>query len=134
MNNDLQKNGNDGSLVEKAKLTVTAKEKKLYRDFTDSLVLSIVCFTAKKELVSDADEFIKGIDACLAKNKFENVIQNNLDLVHSVAKNGFKYTQKTVVLVSLVKAFRSWFISLAPEAKRVVFKNMMSKLSVVPTR
>ncbi len=133
MNTNLKINGNDGSVEQKAKITVSAKEKKLYRDFTDSLVLSIACFTPKKQFVDNMDEFIKGLDLCLANNRLEDVVQNNLDLVHAVVKNGFKYTQKTIVPISLVKSFRAWFVSLPEEGKKVIFKNMMSKLTVVPT-
>jgi hypothetical protein len=134
MENKIIMNGNDGSVTEKEKKTVSAKEKKLYRDFTDSLVLCIACFTPKKQLIDNADEFVKGLDVCIANNRLEDVVQNNLDLVHAVAKNGFKYTQKTIVPVALVKSFRSWFVSLEPSVKRIIFKNMMNKLAVVPTK
>jgi hypothetical protein len=134
MENKIIMNGNDGSVIEKEKKTVSAKEKKLYRDFTDLLVLCIACFTPKKQLIETADEFVNGLDACIANNRLEDVVQNNLDLVHAVAKNGFKYTQKTIVPVALVKSFRSWFVSLEPSVKRIIFKNMMNKLAVVPTK
>ena len=136
MENKIMTSGNDGSVTAGGKKTVTvsAKEKKLYRDFTDSLVLCIACFTPKKQLIENADEFVKGLDLCIANNKLEDVVQNNLDLVHAVAKNGFKYTQKTIVPVALVKTFRAWFVSLEPDFKKVIFKNMMNKLAVVPTK
>lgn len=112
-------------------LQVTKKDKEIYQNFSNSIYSCISVFKPEREFIRDVDSFIDKIKIAIKKNCFEDIIQNNSDLIYTVVKKGFKYYPKINIACSIVTDFLAWFEKLTNESKQLVLNNLVAKISTI---
>ncbi len=112
-------------------LEITDEDKKIYQDFTNSLISSLVHFNEEPVFCSDPEKMLNSIKNVLDNNILENTIQKNEDLISCIIQSSCAFSQRIKIYVCDVKAFFTWFYSLEPKTRELVLKNMQYKLSSI---
>ena len=112
-------------------MQISEEDKEIYQSFSNAVVWCIGKFKANREFVSDHEEFIRRLRNVIKKNCFEYIVQNNCDLVYVIVKDGFTYyTNKNIQCSTLIE-FEKWFSALSKDSQKLVFDNLVAKLSVI---
>lgn len=111
-------------------MSITEKDKKIYLDFANLLNEVLVEFNDKREFVTNPDKFQVGLENALENNLFENRIQNNTDITDSIVSGPYTYRTKVPIPCDVVQRFVNWYKKLSDDTKKVVLRNIISKLSV----
>lgn len=121
-------NSNDFATFE-----ISQEDKEIYQDFSNAIYDCISCFTQDKELVDNISDFIERVRSVIKKNCFEDVIQNNDDIVSVIVKRGYKYDPRYCIDCSVFEDFEKWFSNLSDELQELVFNNIIAKISAIRT-
>lgn len=111
-------------------MSITEKDKKIYLDFANLLNEVLVEFNDKREFVTNPDKFLIGLETALENNLFENYIQNNADITNSIVLGRYSIRRKISIPCDVVQRFVNWYKKLSDNTKKVVLRNIISKLSV----
>ena len=69
----------------------------------------------------------------IKKNCFEDFVQNNNDVVNIIVKQGYKFYPRTTVDCDVLKNFEKWFSNLSSDSQKLVFNNIIAKISTKET-
>lgn len=111
-------------------MNITKEDKKIYLDFANLLNDVLVEFNSKREFVTNPDKFLNALETALENNLFENIIQNNADITNSIVLGLYTYRPKISISCDIVQRFVDWYKKLSENTKKVVLRNIISKLSV----
>lgn len=111
-------------------IEITEKDKKVYLAFANLLNEVLVEFNDKREFVTNPDKFLVSLETALENNLFEKDIQNNVDITNSIVLGRYVYRPKVSIPCDVVQRFVNWYKKLTENTKKVVLRNIISKLSV----
>ena len=115
-------------------LEISSEDKQIYQDFSNSVYDCLAKFTEESAFNYNTEEFEKRLQNLLKVNCFEDYIQRNNQLIETIVSGPFHYrSSKTVrIKCDIVINFQKWYLSLAPDSKKLVLYNIISKLSSIP--
>ena len=122
-------NSRDFSTIE-----INQQDKKIYQSFTNAIVSCMSCFTEDKAFTKSVADFTEKLKNLIKKNCFEDYIQGNGDIVGLLVTSNCKYFPKDNIECTVFTDFETWFSGLSEDAKKLVFNNMIAKISLVETR
>lgn len=112
-------------------LKISEKDKEIYRAFS-SIVYDIISkYTSKPEFISDPTVFIQKLENVLKNNLFEDVVQNNNDIIESIVLCSYSYYPKRGISCEVVRRFLNWFKESTYETQKIILSNIISKLSTI---
>lgn len=111
-------------------IEITEEDKKVYLAFANLLNEVLVEFNDKREFVTNPDKFLVSLETALENNLFEKDIQNNVDITNSIVLGRYVYRPKVSIPCDVVQRFVNWYKKLTENTKKVVLRNIISKLSV----
>lgn len=116
-------------------MEISDEDKKIYQSFANAICGAVSCYTSyAKEYIDNVTEFSEKIKSVIEKNCYENIVQNNADLIQTIVKSlNFKYYTYKEILVEDIKQFYSWFQILSEEEKQRVLNNIIAKMSTINT-
>lgn len=112
-------------------LEISDNDKKIYQEFSNAILGCLSCFRGERNFVSNTDEFYDNLKNVIEKNCFEDVVQDVNDIVCMIVKGNYRYYPKTKISCSILTSFEQWFNSLSVDSKRLVFNNLIAKISTV---
>lgn len=112
-------------------LEISDNDKKIYQEFSNAILSCLSCFRGERNFVSNTDEFYDNLKNVIEKNCFEDVVQDVNDIVCMIVKGNYRYYPKTKISCSILTSFEQWFNSLSVDSKRLVFNNLIAKISTV---
>ena len=112
-------------------LEISNNDKKIYQEFSNAILSCLSCFRGERNFVSNVDEFYDNLKNVIEKNCFEDVVQDVNDIVCMIVKGNYSYYPKTKISCSILTSFEQWFDSLSVDSKRLVFNNLIAKISTV---
>ena len=115
-------------------LEISSEDKQIYQKFSNSVYDCLAQFTEESAFNYSTEEFEKRLQNLLKVNCFEDYIQRNNQLIETIVSGPFHYrSSKTVrIKCDIVINFQKWYLSLAPDSKKLVLYNIISKLSSIP--
>ena len=122
-------NAKDFSVME-----IKSTDKKIYQDFTNSLCSCLAEFRNKRELVSSVTEFIENLRNVIKENCFEDYVQDVSKFVKILVSGQCSYYPKTTIECKTLTSFEKWFLRLSKDSQKLVFDNMLAKLSTIPIK
>lgn len=117
-----------------SELDFSDEEKKIYRDFSDSIFEKISEYSSEYNPITSVEKIIENIANILRKNSLEIYIQNNADLIQCFLDNGFTYNKRTNIEKEKVENFYKWLISLPKNKQINVIENINTKLSNIKVK
>lgn len=114
-----------------AVMEINDDDKKIYQKFTNSIMNCIASFSRDYSLIEDEEAFLKQLDNVIKKNCFEDYVHNVQELIKVLVKKGFKFYPNEEVPCYILTDFINWFKDLSSPSRKLVFDNMISKLSTV---
>ena len=112
-------------------LEISDEDKKIYQEFSNAILDCLSCFRGERIFVSNTEEFYDNLKNVIQKNCFEDVVQDVNDIVKMIVKSNYKYYPKEKVPCEILVSFEKWFNSLSSDSKRLVFNNLIAKISTV---
>lgn len=120
--------------VSKKKLEVlefSENDKKIYRDFAESLFGSISACIGERTYNDDPTTFKQKLQSILEHNLLEVDIQNLSDFIQTILTCNFKYFASRSISVNVVRQFYNWFERLNMLTQKLVLGNLVYKLSTI---
>lgn len=112
-------------------MEISDADKKIYQQFSNNLCGLINKYTSEPKFISDANELILRLKKVLQNNLFEDVIQDNTDLISSIVLCGYNYNIRPSVPCEIVKKFLDWLEAGTSQSKELILNNIVSKLSKI---
>lgn len=113
-------------------MNITDKDKLIYQKFSNKLYQSLSVFIDERKFNYDNDLFITTIERVLRNNCFEDLIQQNEDVIRAVVVGGFKYKRNVNIECTIVKNFLEWFKKSDKQSQKLILNNIIIKLSSIP--
>ena len=114
-------------------LEISQEDKEIYQSFSNAIYKCLACFTQNKELVNDIHDFLDRLRSVIEKNCFEDFVQNNNDIVNIIVKQGYKFYPRITVDCDVLTNFEKWFSNLSADSQKLVFNNIIAKMSTKET-
>lgn len=115
-------------------LNITDEDKSIYQRFVNKLYQSLSIFIDERKFNYDNDLFITTIEKVLRNNCFEDIIQQNADVIKSVVTGAFGYSNSVAINCSTVKGFLEWFKNSNTQSQKLILNNIILKLSSIPIK
>jgi serine/threonine-protein kinase len=112
-------------------MEISPSDKQIYQDFTDSLRYSINHFIDERKFNNNIDHFISQIEKVIRDNCFEDIVQNNSEVIRSIVSGGYNFKSSYEISCYHVKAFYNWFKKSSLQSQQLIFNNIISKLSSI---
>lgn len=113
-------------------LDITDEDKSIYQNFVNKLYQSLSVFINERKFNYDNDLFITTIERVLRNNCFEDIIQQNADVIRPVVTGAFRYNNNVDIDCSTVKEFLEWFKNSNTQSQKLILNNIILKLSSIP--
>lgn len=112
-------------------LEINKEDKKIYQEFSNSILCCLSSFISERNFVNSIDDFKDNLHDVIQKNCFEDIVQNPSDIVAIVVRGKYKFYPSKEISCSTLIAFETWFLSLSLESQKLVLNNIKAKISVV---
>ncbi|MCE5189861.1 MAG: protein kinase family protein [Eubacteriales bacterium] len=112
-------------------LEFSEKDKRIYQDFAEGIYGCIVECIGERFFVEDHAIFQQRLAELLKNNLLENSVQNLVDLIHAIILSKCRYHKSKIVDIKVVDSFYKWFRQLSETSKKLVFSNLIYKLSTI---
>lgn len=112
-------------------LSISQADKAIYQAFSHRLYSVIFKYLSEPKFVNNTDDFIRRIKKALQNNAFEDVIQNNADVINCIVLCGYSYGTREDIPCNVVKEFLTWFESATKQSQELILANIISKLSTI---
>lgn len=107
-------------------------KKEIYMYFADGLTNIIIEHESNyQEYEMDSNVILKKLEIVLEESIFEDLIQNNEDLIKCFIKTNFKYTNSEKIGISVVKDFYELMKKSNTYEKELLCRNIVSRLRTV---
>lgn len=117
-------NAKDFSVME-----IKPTDKKIYQNFTNAIYNCLGTFKNKREFVSSVSEFLENLKNIIKENCFEDYVQDNSKFVGILVNGNYTYYPNTSVKCDILTSFEKWFSKLSTDSQKLVFNNMIAKIS-----
>lgn len=107
------------------------RDKKLYRDFSSALFGSVKVCIGEKVYVEGPSIFMQRLRALIQNNLLEEYVQKVQDFFQTVLVSNCKYYPNENISVEMVRHFYNWFGRLHEQTQKIVFSNLIYKLSTI---
>lgn len=112
-------------------MSISEEDKVIYQNFTNSIYRYLTKFIDKREFVTNPETVIIKLEDVLELNLFEDYIQNNSDVISSIVSGNYRYRPGKDISCQEVRSFLDWYKALADSSRRLVLRNIISKLSLI---
>lgn len=112
-------------------MSITEEDKEIYRRFVNLVYDALVSFIDKQEFVNDSNTLIMKLENALEINLFETYVQKNSDVINAIVNGRYRYNTRARINCSNVKEFLEWFKKLTDASRKLVLRNIISKLSMI---
>ena len=110
-------------------LSITDDEKRIYRDFADSLDYVIGVYGESPTFIFDSSSIISKLETVLTNNMFEDFISNNLDVIQVFVNCKCTYDNEYGISVDKVRAFVEWLKRVSTTKRNIIISNIINKIS-----
>lgn len=114
-----------------AVLKFTDTDKKTYQEFADAIYSCTKECIGERTFAEDHLLFQQRLAGVIENNILEEMVQNNIDLIHTIIISKCRYQTTKSIAVKVVNAFYGWFMRLPEASKKLVFSNLIYKLSTI---
>lgn len=115
-------------------IAVTDTDKAIYRNFSNSLIRSISCYTDTFKMENEIDKILKALNDIITNNCFEDIIVNNSALIGIFVKTGYKYFKNVNIETEDVTQFYQWLNSKNEKYQQIILNNLRIKLQTIETK
>jgi serine/threonine-protein kinase len=112
-------------------MPISESDKITYQDFANVVFKSLSSFADERRFNYDVQLFVEKLEKTLSNNLFEDVIQNNSDVISSIVNGAYRYTSSISIKCKVVKEFVNWFKNSTEQSKKLILGNLISKLSTI---
>ncbi len=112
-------------------MSINANDKKIYLSFANSIYSAVSRYVGAPDFNKDTTSFVSKLEKVLSNNLFEEIIQNNEDIIESLVLSEYKYYKSEKINVSDVSRFLEWFCGLESFQKEIILSNIICKLSSI---
>lgn len=117
--------------IDFSNLQISDNDKKTYQNFANALYEALSTFVDERKFNYDTNLFITKLEKALRDNCFEDVIQNNADLISCVVVGAYRYNNRINISRQTVKSFVDWYKSSTTQSQKLILSNIIAKLSIV---
>lgn len=110
-------------------MEISGKDRQIYQNFTNLVYNSISSYMEEAKFNTDTTIFISRLEKALSINLFEDIIQNNADIIGSVVNCRYRYNNNINIPCVVVKDFLKWFKGATPQSQILILNNFISKIS-----
>lgn len=117
--------------IEKRKfssLEMSNEDQETYLVFSNKLFEIIATYKNEKRFNRDVKAFIAGLEKVLENNLFEEIIQNNEDLINCLVLSDYTYYTFNMQR-EVVQNFLFWFKQFSVESQILILNNLIYKIS-----
>ena len=115
-------------------MDISQMDKDIYQNFTNAVYEALDSFSNEKKFNFDISYFVSKLEKVLVDNCFEDKIQDNSELIRSVVIGGYSYSPKQFIYCAVIKEFVEWFKNATPQSQKLIFNNIITKLSMKKIR
>lgn len=112
-------------------MSISEQDKVVYQNFTNSIYKDLSVFVEKRDFVTNPDTVIVKLETALELNLFESYIQNNSDVIDAIVCGRYRYKTRQDISCQVVRDFLVWYKGLSDNSRRLVLRNIISKLSLI---
>jgi serine/threonine-protein kinase len=109
----------------------SCEEKEIFRGVMSNIVDVYSSVSSDCKYVSSIDQLIVELEEVLKLNILENYVQNNLDISKLFIKGRYRYYQKEVIYVGLLKEFIRLLKSCDAEKKDILRSAIVNRLRTI---
>lgn len=110
-------------------LSITDDEKRIYRDFADSLDYVIGVYGESPTFFLDSSSIISKLETVLTNNMFEDFVSNNLDVIQVFVNCKCTYDDEYGISVDKVREFVAWLKRVSSTKRNIIISNIINKIS-----
>jgi serine/threonine-protein kinase len=110
---------------------ISAVDKEIYQNFTNSLSQAITSFLDERKFRYDINRFVSKLENTLRNNSFEDIIQDNRDIIRSIICGKYRYKSNIPIFRVDVEKFLNWFKNSTSQMQQLIHANIISKLSII---
>ena len=110
-------------------LSITDDEKRIYRDFADSLDYVIGVYGESPTFTFDSSSIISKLETVLTNNMFEDFISNNLDVIQAFVNCRCTYDNEYGISVDKVREFVEWLKRVSTTKRNIIISNIINKIA-----
>ena len=103
-------------------------DRQIYQIFTNLVHDSLLAYTSEPRFNMDSASFISRLKKAITTNAFENIIQNNADVISCIVDCGYRYSTSLDIPVQSVKDFLDWFQNSTQQSQELILNNFVSKI------
>ncbi len=112
-------------------LDIPVADKRIYKNFSNSIYNALYSYTDEKKFNYDTDLFLFKLEKVLRDNCFEDIIQQNSDVIRCIVTGGYRYNSRMEIKYNEVKSFYEWYKGCTKQSQKLILTNMISKLSSI---
>jgi serine/threonine-protein kinase len=112
-------------------MNISQEDKYTYQRFANAIYNSLKSFQDTPSFNFDVGVFVSRLRKTIKDNLFENVIQENSDVISSIVNSAYKYDNSKDIDCYVVKEFLTWFESSTKQSQQLILGNIISKLSMI---
>lgn len=109
---------------------ISDEDKQIYQDFSNAIVTCLSCFISERCFVNSIEEFKDNLHNVIQKNCFEDTVQDTNDIVSILVKGKYRFFPNRNIPCATLISFEKWFLTLSIESQRLVFNNLIAKISI----
>lgn len=109
---------------------ISDEDKQIYQDFSNAIVTCLSCFISERCFVNSIEEFKDNLHNVIQKNCFEDTVQDTSDIVTILVKGKYRFFPNRNIPCATLISFEKWFLALSLESQRLVFNNLIAKISI----
>jgi serine/threonine protein kinase len=114
-----------------ANLEITEEDRRIYQSFANAIYSHLSIFKGEKRFNHDVIKFIKRLNDVIIENCFEDVIQDNSDLISTIVACAYRYNPTKEIECDTIREFKEWICVLSPASQQLVLNNIIAKLSMI---
>lgn len=112
-------------------LEINDNDKKIYQDFSNSILNGIKDFIDNRQFNSDIFDIQNKLEEVIQHNCFEDYIVSEPELYNVFIKTGYHWYPNRYIDINILKDFYNWFSKLVDSSKMLVINNLIFKLSQI---
>lgn len=112
-------------------LGISERDKQTYQDFANALYQALSTFMDERKFNYDINSFATKLEKVLRDNCFEDIIQNNADLISCIVFSAYRYDNRIDISREVVKSFFDWYKQSTTPSQKLILTNIIAKLSII---